>query len=244
MNLQKPALAAASPGHPITAQAWNALVTAILASYDALIALDQGSVLRVSVSFEGKVVRNARVVATQNGVAVQAVPPIGGEDNYVLGGLVEGQWSLRIEAPGFTVSEATVELPSAEPVSVVLAKDPGLVAVPDLFGMLGGEVAKVLAETSLKIETIFNAAGKGVAQSDFLISGSKTRVLMQLPPAGELLRTSTQRLRLIVSSDSKAVTLVPVPDHTGLTIEDAKAKLLKAGLSLGKVGELDEKLSK
>ena len=99
-------------------------------------------------------------------------------------------------------------------------------------------------ETSLKIETIFNAAGKGVAQSDFLISGSKTRVLMQLPPAGELLRTSTQRLRLIVSSDAKAETLVPVPDLTGLTIEDAKAKLLKAGLSLGKVGELDEKLSK
>src|ERR671925_290264 len=107
--LEKPALAAVSPGQPVTAQGWNEIVDGLSDIYDAVLALGTG-VLEVSLLVGQQPLRGAQVVA---------VPP--------------GNWRVFIEAEGFRPEAREVTVPAETPLVVELAR--AGVVVPDLFGV-------------------------------------------------------------------------------------------------------------
>lgn len=235
MDIEKPALANASPGQPVTAQAWNALVSAILELYDALAAIDDGTTLRVSVTHDGRLVTDAQMVASNGDLSVQAVAPLGGTKQYILGGLTEGKWTLRIQAPGLKEFEEEIEMPREEPLEVAMESD-GSVAMPDLFGLIAKRALEELGARDLSIESIFDTAGQELTRSSLLKANAESRVLHQLPAAGTLMQPKTDRVRFVVGAEIAQKEVVTVPDLQGLTLEQATKALKDAGLEIGKVG--------
>jgi hypothetical protein len=235
MDIEKPALAEASPGQPVTAQAWNALVSAILELYDAMAAIDDGTVLRVSVKHDGGLVRDARMVASNGETSVQAVAPLGGTEQFILGGLSEGKWTLRIQASGLKAFEEEIEMPREEPLEVAMEGD-GSVAMPDLFGLVAKRAVEELGARELSIESIFDTAGQELTRSSLLKANAESRVLHQLPAAGTLMQPKTDRVRFVVGAEIAQQEVITVPDLQGLTLEQATKALQEAGLEIGKVG--------
>lgn len=235
MDIEKPALAEASPGQPVTAQAWNALVSAILELYDALAAIDDGTTLRVSVTHDGRLVRDAEMVASNGDLSVQAVAPLGGTEQYILGGLIEGKWTLRIQAPGLKEFEDEIEMPREEPLKVAMESD-GSVAMPDLFGFFAKRALEELGARELDIESIFDTAGQELTRSSLLKAYAESRVLHQLPAAGTLMQPKTDRVRIVVGAEIAQKEVVTAPDLQGLTLEEATKALEEAGLTVGQVG--------
>ncbi len=237
MALVKPALAAASLGQPVTAQAWNEHVAAILELYDFLLAIDDGTTLRVAVTHDGQPVRDALVVASNGTDAVQAVAPIGGTDDYLLGGLTTGDWTLRVRAPGLTSKEPTVTMPHAGTVTVALESD-GSVLMPDVFGAPAKTAFVDLKAVGIELDDVFDTAGQEVTKTSLTGPNSDARVLFQLPAAGSRKDPSTDRARLVIGVEIVQQELVAIPDLTGETLSQAKLILEKAGLELGHVGFL------
>ena len=133
MALVKPPLATVEPGRPITAQGWNAIVDALSALYDAVLAFGSGSVT-VSVQSDGQPVPGAQVVAEpveRTGQPVDGLPLFGTRDTYLVTGVSDGAWRVFVSAPGYVSQTIDVTVPAAAPVTVnlVLAGK----VVPDLF---------------------------------------------------------------------------------------------------------------
>jgi hypothetical protein len=237
MDIEKPALANASPGQPVTAQAWNALVSAILELYDALAAIDDGTTLRVSVTHDGRLVRDAEMVASNGDLSVQAVAPLGGTEQYILGGLTEGKWTLRIQAPGLKEFEEEIEMAQEEPLKVAMESD-GSVAMPDLFGLVAKEALAELGSQGISIESVFDTSGQELTRSSLTRANSDSRILYQFPATSTLINPKNERARLVVGVKLVQREFVAVPDLQGLTLEEAEKVLKENGLDLGEVGFL------
>ena len=235
MDIEKPALANASPGQPVTAQAWNALVSAILELYDALAAIDDGTVLRVSVKHDGGPVRDARMVAGNGETSVQAVAPLGGTEQFILGGLAKGKWTLRIQAPGLKEFEEQIEMPRKEPLEIAMESD-GSVPMPDLFGLSAREALTELGARGISLDTVFDTAGQELTRSSLTRANAESRVLHQIPAFGTLVQPKTDRARFVVGARIAQQEVVAVPNLQGLTLEQATKALREAGLDVGQVG--------
>jgi hypothetical protein len=164
MPLDKPPLPTASPGRPITAQGWNAIVDALGRLYDAVAAIGSGT-LEVTVSFSGKPVRQAVVTATPagGGNPVVAVPPAGSRASYVLAGVSEGQWQLVVQATGYGDVVLDTAVPSPGPVVVSLT--PIGPTVPDMFGQPLQTAFAALTTAGLGVGLIVDTLGQEVART-------------------------------------------------------------------------------
>jgi hypothetical protein len=232
MELEKPALANAAPGQPITAQAWNTLTEAISALFDALATLDEGTTLRATVVKGGSPVLDARVVASNGTEAVEAVLPFGGSNQYVLGGLRAGAWTVTVSGPGIKAKDVPVTMPSDAPLSVAVDPD-GKVAMPDLFSLSGKEAVTNLAAAKIAIKSVFTVTGQEVTRTSLGKENADAIVLHQLPTAESLVDPKQEQARLVISALERD--LIAVPDVTGLTLAAAKTLIEKAGLVLGEV---------
>lgn len=234
MDIVKPALTEASPGQPVTAQAWNEHVSAILELYDHLMSVDSGTTLSVAVLHDKKAVRDATVVATNGEDAVQAAIPIGGSDLYLLGGLTSGTWTVRVQAPGLASKEAEVEMPSDGTLTMAMEGD-GTVRMPDLFGLTAKEALVELSALKLKIDTIFDTTGQELTKSSLTDRNSDATVLSQLP-AADTLMSEDDLVRMVVGAKIAQQQMVAVPDVSGATLSEAEKMIQQAGLEVGQVG--------
>lgn len=111
-----------------------------------------------------------------------------------------------------------VVVPQNSTVHLEVSQGPQRVPIPDVVGY-DENIARNLMEAAgltVSIDSAQTAAAKGV-------------VVNTRPPAGRALVPGT-RVTLVVSVGAPTI---PIPDLTGLTLEEARATLEQAGLTLG-----------
>jgi hypothetical protein len=231
MPLTKPALATADPGRPITAQAWNALVSAINDLYDAVNALG-GNALAVTVSAAGSPRPDARVVAVPSGGgrAIPAIAPFAGQTAHQLAGLTDGAWQILVSAAGCADASVDVTVPAATTATVTLTLNQQL--MPDLFGQLAPQALAALAAKTLTIDAIFDTGGNAVAKTTLPANYETAAVVWQFPAPGAFAAASAGQVRLVLGTELQSA-LVTVPSLTGLTLAEATKALTDLGLKVG-----------
>jgi hypothetical protein len=231
--LEKPALAAVSPGQPVTAQGWNAIVDGLSALYDAVLALGTGT-LEVSVLFGGNPVPGVQVVAVPlgEGNPLNALPPHGDVTNYIVTGINPGNWRVLVEAAGFLPETRDVTVPAAEPLVVNLRA--GGVTVPDLFGVPAQDALAMLGELQLSVDLILDVTGHEISRSALPPAFQNQPILAQAPEAGTVVDPAAQRMRLLVATALEQTPVVTMPSLVGLTQDEVATVLNRLGLVLGK----------
>ena len=232
MALTKPPLVPASPGQPLTAQAWNEVLSGLSTLFDEVNALG-GDALEVSVVSEGPPVAGAQVTAepTGDGRAAMAIPPFGARTTYLFVGLTSGPWRIHVAAEGFAAETRDLTLPHEGPLVVELVRDG--VAVPDLFGVgLRGALAE-LAGAGLQIDLVFDTTGRELPKATIPPEYDASPVLHQSPAAGAVVDPVATRLRLVVASALRREPVVTMPSLIGLTLDEARQVLQRLGLQVG-----------
>jgi hypothetical protein len=234
MTLVKPPLTTEAPGRPITAQGWNAIIDAVDALYDAVLAIGSGT-LTVSVQADGQPVPDATVIAepTGEGQPVRGLPLFGSRTNYLVTGVNDGAWRVHVSAPGYTTQILDTTVPETSPLVVNLGR--AGVVVPDLFGVALQGGLNTLRATNLDVDVIVDALGKEISRTQVPAEYQNAVVLMQLPAAGSVIDPATTRLRLVVAAAVREEPIVALPSLIGLTQAEAATALSAVGLRLGKV---------
>ena len=234
MPLEKPPLPHVSPGGPVTAQGWNAVVDGVLSLYDAVLALGTGR-LAVNVQADGEVVRGATVVAVPDGGGppVASLPLFGTATTYLVTGVSEGTFQVHVTAPGFRPAVVPGTVPTEAPLTVTLTLAGA--AVPDLFGLGLNDALRRLREANLEAGLMIDTLGHEISSVRVPVEYQNSPVLAQLPVAGEVADPASDRVQLVVAAAISEEPVVTVPNLAGLTQAEASRVLEQLGLRLGKV---------
>jgi hypothetical protein len=234
MALVKPPLEQVSAGRPVTAQGWNAIVDGLSALYDAVLALGTSAV-QVSITFEGRTVTDARVVAeplSGTGNPVVAVGPFGSTTNHLLVGVGNGNWRIHVDADGFRPEVREVTVPLADTLTVTLTR--AGVLVPDLFGQPAQQALTTLGGLGLLVDLILDATGHEVSRVSLPPTYQNAPVLMQVPDAGTTIDPATGRVRLVLAAALQFEETVTMPSLVGLTYDEVVTALNQLGLKVGR----------
>lgn len=234
MALEKPPLPHVSPGAPVAAQGWNAIVDGLLALYDAVLALGTGH-LAVNVRAGGEVVAGATVVAVPDagGQPVASLPLFGTATSYLVTGVSPGTWQVNVSAPGFRPAVVPANVPTDAEVTVALT--PSGATVPDLFGLGLNDALRRLHDANLEAGLMIDTLGHEISGVRVPVEYQNSPVLVQLPMAGEVLDPTTGRVQLVVAAAISEEPVITVPSLAGLTQAEAARVLEQLGLRLGKV---------
>jgi len=219
-----------NPGEPVTAQAWNVIVSAIVALTNYLNSVE-ASMLKVAITNAG--VTNARVTATRDdGAAFEAVAPVPPDTNYIFSGLRPGGYSIRAEAPGFDPKTSSATMPSADVVSLTLT--PHGAFAPALFGVVLPTALQQLKNLNIAVSRVLDVVGRDVAPANPGSDYSTSPVLAQTPAPGHPVPPDGS-VQLVVATALQVQPSIEVPPLTGLTLAEAQKALEGIGLVLGKV---------
>lgn len=222
-----------TPGEPLTAQAWNDIVTAVAALNHHILSTEASSV-RVQIANADIALGQVRVTALpQDGTqAFEAVRPIPPGTEHIFSGLRPGVYTVRAEAPGFDAATATVTVPATEPVSLTLV--PRGASMPALFGRPLGQALGDLKALGIAVSRVLDIAGREVAPANPGADYTDSPVLVQIPAPGQPVPPEGSA-QLAVAAALQVEPSIEVPSLTGLSLEEAKKALEAAGLVLGKV---------
>ena len=221
-----------SPGEPLTAQAWNSIVTA-LAQVHLHLESTEATALRVQVSAAGADLSRVRVTAVRaNGVGYDATPPLAPSTQHVFSGLRGGAYQLRVQAAGFQVATASVNVPDAAVQNVALT--PAGAFMPAVFGLELSQALSTLSGAQIAVGRVLDVTGSDVPPANPGSQYASSLVLMQLPPAGTAVPTG-QSIQLVVAAVLEAEASVEIPSLTGLSLPEAQKALESLGLVLGRV---------
>jgi hypothetical protein len=230
--LVKPPLADVSPGQPVTAQGWNELVDGLSDLYDEVLAFGTGA-LEVSVVDDAEPVLGAFVTATPigDGQPTHAIAPFPGRSTYTLAGLSDGNWTIHVEATGYTTQSIEVTLPRQEPLPVNLVVSGAV--MPDLFGRELRSALEDLSGSDIGVDLIFDTTGRELPRASLPPEYDGAPVLLHTPSAGEVVASGRRDVRLVVASAIRRDPVVVMPSLVGLTYDEAAEVLERLGLRLG-----------
>ena len=221
-----------NPGEPVTAQAWNVIVNAIVAISNYLDTTEASS-LQVTITNAQADPQRTRVTATRDdGGVFAAVAPAPPATNWVFTGLRSGPYAVRVEAHGFAPKVQQVTVPSADPVSITLTPDGAF--MPKLFGLTLQAAMQELTNLNIAVDRILDVAGREVAPGNPAAEHRDSPVLLQIPASGEAVPPSG-RANLVIAATLEVEAAVEVPSLAGLTLTEAQKALESLGLVLGKV---------
>jgi hypothetical protein len=230
MPITVPPQKTVSPGEPVTAEGWNAIVGGVTALTAYLNATEATG---VHVVIKNAGVTDARVAATRDdGVTYEAVKPVPPGTDFILAGLRPGAYSIRVDAPGFSPETASITAPVSAPVEFSLKASGAF--MPDLFGMTLRAALQELASRKIAVARILDVVGRDVAPANPGADYNDQPVLGNLPPAGTAVPPEGQ-VQLVVSAPLQVQASVEVPSLAGLTLAEAQKALEAIGLVLGKV---------
>ena len=222
------------PGDPLTAQAWNDVVTAIATLYSHIEATEASSV-KVQIANSGVDLASVRVTATtDDGVSFEAVAPIAPSTVHTFPGLRPGAWKLRVEAPGFQPATLDISVPTTGTLptqNVTLTKQGAF--MPGTFGLTLGDALKALESLSIAVGNILDVTGTSVPVAKPGAQYSESLVLMQLPPEGSPVAPG-ESAQLVISAPLEAEASIEMPSLVGLTFAEASKALETIGLKVGK----------
>lgn len=232
MPLTKPPLATVSPGEPVSAQGWNALVNGLSTLYDAVIALG-GDTLVVAVTEGTTELRDAIVVAEPlgEGQAVRALPPFGARPNHVVVGLTAGPWRIHVQLDGFNDEVREISVPQTDPLAVAMTR--AGVVVPNLFGVGARSALDQLHALGIDADLLLDTTGRELSRTALPPESVDSPVLVQLPDAGAVVPSGTGRVKLVVASALRRDPVVTMPSLVGLTLREAQQVLDRLGLRVG-----------
>jgi hypothetical protein len=233
MPLVKPSLANVSAGQPVTAQAWNAVLSAIGALYDAVLAFGTASV-DVNLTGPSGPITDATVIAVPTtGAPVIAVPPRAGGTSFALTNLRDGTWTVHVTAHGFNAAQAPLTVPRDGALPITLAASTK--AMPDLLGKTAANALDDLGAAAIQVDAIYDVTGDNVNKTTLPANRAGSLVLFQFPLPGEQVVASTAKTRLILSAEPEAAQITTVPNLKGATLTQLQTLLAQAGLKLGKI---------
>lgn len=231
--LVKPSLVNASPGQPLTAQAWNAVLAAVGALYDAFATFGTATV-EVQLTGPSGPVTNAVVVAVPtSGAPVEAVSPRAGNTAYVLTRLLDGNWTVHVSAPGFAPLQAPLTIPTSAPLQLNLTANTKV--MPDLIGTTATNALSKLAADGIQVEALFDTIGEEVSRTTLPANRANARVLFQFPVPGTAVTAATAKVRLVLAAIPDTDTTVRMPNLIGMSYEEAAQVLTDLGLRVGRV---------
>lgn len=222
----------ASPGEPLTAQAWNDIVNALAQVHTHLEAAE-ASALRVQVTAPGTDPGSVRVSATRNdGVVIDAVPPLAPGTQHIFTGLRAGDYTLTVQARGYQPASASVTAPDANVQNIALTKSGGF--MPAVFGLPLQEALAMLGNEAIAVSRVLDVVGSDVPVANPGAQYAGSLVLMQFPDAGVAVPTGAAA-QLVVAAVLAPQASIEIPPLTGLTLAEAQKALEGLGLVLGKV---------
>jgi hypothetical protein len=230
MPINVPPQTTVSPGEPVTAEGWNAIVGGVTALTQYLNATEASG---VHVVIKNAGVTNARVTATRDdGVTYEAVAPVPPGTDFIIAGLRPGAYVVRVEAPGFTTETASITAPLATPVEISLQANGAF--MPELFGSTLRAALQELSSRKIAVGRILDVVGRDVAPANPGSDYNDQPVLAHFPSAGTAVPPEGQ-VQLLVSTSLQVQQSVEVPSLAGLTLSEAQKALEALGLVLGKV---------
>jgi hypothetical protein len=198
MTLVKPALPPVSPGQPVTAQGWNAVLGAVGALFDGVNAFGSNTVT-VSLTADGQPITSGVVVAVPAaGAPVVAVPPFDVGTSFTLTQLTPGAWTLHAAAPGFAPATQAVTVPAGAPVTIALTTTTA--AMPNLIGMTATAALAALASLGMVIDQILDIYGGDVNKVALPADRAGSKVLAQVPLPGTRVTGAIAAVKLVVSA--------------------------------------------
>ena len=232
MPLVKPSLANVTAGQPVTAQAWNAIVSGLGALYDAVLALGTNT-LDVNVTDGAAPIVDAQVVAVPaSGPPIVAVPPRGGGTAFTLPNLAPGQWTVHVTARGYGAGQATATIPASSALTIALAA--ATKVMPDLLGRTASEAVAQLGTDGVQLDQLLDVTGDEVSKTALPANRASSRVLFQFPLPGTRVTAASAKTRLLLSAEAE-VQIAAVPSLVGMNYAQLVKALTDAGLKLGNI---------
>jgi hypothetical protein len=230
MPIDVPPQKTVSPGEPVTAEGWNAIVGGVLALAAYLNATEASG---VHVVIKNPGVTNARVAATRDdGTTFEAVAPVPPGTEYILAGLRPGAYTLRAEAPGFSPATTSITVPVSAPVEISLQANGAF--MPEVFGLTLRAALQELSTRGIAVRRILDVVGRDVAPANPGSDYNDQPVLAQVPAAGIGVPPDGQA-QLVVAASLQVEASVEVPSLSGLTLSEAQKALEAIGLVMGRV---------
>lgn len=220
-------------GQPLTAQAWNDVISAIDDAYKFIRATTH--VVKVKIINKEIDNRQVRVVATSTtNTPVEAVRPIARDGDHVLVELSIGDYTITAEALGYDTGTAPLSITAAVTEQEVLMElKPGQVIMPDVFGLKLITVRDALKAVGIKLTQLFDFLGASIPAAEPPAELADSPVLVQLPRAGDPV-DPTVGARLVIAVAPKIESAIEVPSLVGMTETEARKVLAELGLTSGK----------
>ncbi len=244
MAITHPPLIKATPGDPITSEAWNNLIDSINILYEKLNQSTSQLTIAVMDDGDNHVIKNAQITITS-----EKIPPIiaryAGADikKYIVTDISHGNYTLFVEAENYALEKRELVIPeSSEPVDVniEMTKTVQQRQVDNYFGLslVAGDTA--IKEAGFLLNRIIDSHGKELTQADIKDAGPGIKVLNQVPEAG-LIHGVGGPMALMVSAKAGVEQRVKVPDLKGLSLNEARVALEDVGLVLGETNTISSK---
>ncbi|WP_300455920.1 hypothetical protein [Desulfobacula sp.] len=244
MAITHPPLITATPGDPITSEAWNNVIVSIKKLYEAY--NQSASQLTIAVIDDGDnhVIKNAQITLTS-----EKNPPViatyAGADikKYIVRDISHGNYKLFVEADGYAGETRELVVPEGNaPVvtKIEMTKTLQQKSVANYFGLSLVAANSAIKEAGFLLNRIIDSHGKELTQADIKESGADVKVLNQVPEAG-LNHTVGGPVALLVSAKAAVEQREKVPDLKGLSLNEARVALENLGLVLGETKTISSK---
>lgn len=222
------------PGQPITAQAWNDIVTN-LADVINLLNAQAGQSLRVVVDNPSANIEDIRVTAIaegDNGAVFEAAGPVAPDTAFTLTALPPGNYTVRAHAPGFSAATVSIVLPGAETATLTMERTAP--KMPDVFAQTLQQALAALSTAGVVVQRVVDITGRDIAPANPGAEFLDSQVLVHLPRAGAP-APSGAGAQLVVSAALEVEPTVVMPSLAGLTLTESRRVLEELGLTLGQV---------
>jgi hypothetical protein len=223
-----------SAGEPVTAEAWNVIVKAILSLTNYLGSTEgatRGIILQPAAA-----VPFARMTAQRDdGAMFEAVAPVPPLEAFKFSGLRPGRYSIQASAPGFELLTTTMtvnEFPQDAPMAVELK--PHGAFMPLVFGSTLQAALLLFQNSNIGVSRILDVTGHDVPTANPGPDFNNSLVLAQIPDVGTPLAPG-QRAQIVIAAKLQVQPSIEVPSFAGLTLSEAQKALEGLGLVLGKV---------
>lgn len=220
-------------GEPVTAEAWNVIVQAIL-SLTEFVNSSEGSKLGIILQ-PAAAVPFARMTAQRDdGAMFEAVAPVPPADGFVFSGLKPGRYTIQASAPGFDTSTSTVVVQGRQEAPMAIELKPHGTFMPLVFGSTLPAALLVLQNAKINVSRILDVIGNDVPTANPGPDFNNSLVLAQIPDAGTPLAPG-ESVQIVIAAKLQVQPSIEVPSFAGLTLNEAQKALEALGLVLGKV---------
>ena len=222
------------PGQPITAQAWNEIVTNLAAVIGELNSL-AGQSLRVTVnnpSIGPEEIRVSAIAEGAQGAVFAAAAPVAPDTAFTLTGLPPGNYTVRAVAPGFAAATVSTALPGTGTVEITMERTAP--RMPDVFALTLSQALSTLNTAGVVVQRGVDITGRDIAPANPGPEFLDSQVLVHLPAVGEP-APATSGAQLVISAALEVEPTVVMPSLAGLTLTEARRVIEDLGLVLGEV---------